>query len=131
MLRILLLVATVILSVGQIVASASAQSQSLPVVDSGGNPGPLKGYQLDPEERVRFASLPPGSDDARQFLYTRGYLRFCRLVVAGTKPPLEFPRLPERVDWDRQFLSKEEAESVVDAALGMKILARMQQAPAQ
>jgi hypothetical protein len=83
--------------------------------------------QLDPTERAAFAALPPDSDGARQYLYTRGYLRYCRLVVAQTLPPLQLPPLPAHSNWNRQFLSQDEARSILDVALAMKITARMNQ----
>ena len=89
---------------------------------------PLRVDQLDPDERATFATLAPGSDDARRFLYTRGYLRFCRLVVDGNLPPLDLPDLPERANWDRRFFSEYEAKEVVDVALGRHLVAMLQPA---
>lgn len=90
--------------------------------------GPLRIDQLDPDERATFATLVPGSDDARKFLYTRGYLRFCRLVVDGNLRPLDLPDLPERENWDRRFFSEYEAKEVVDVALGRHLVAMLQPA---
>lgn len=89
---------------------------------------PLRVDQLDPDERATFATLTPGGDDARRFLYTRGYLRFCRLVVDGHLPPLDLPDLPERENWDRRFFSEYEAKEVVDVALGRHLVAMLQPA---
>lgn len=89
---------------------------------------PLRVDQLDPDERATFATLPPDSDDARKFLYSRGYLRFCHLVIAGDLPPLDLPDLPERENWDRRFFSEDESRDVLDVALGQKIIAMLQPA---
>jgi hypothetical protein len=124
MMRFVLLALLAVLSFS-LPAPAFAQAEPLPPVDSQGNPGPLAIDQLTPEERTRYDALAPASDDARQFLYTRGFLRFCRLVVAGTLPPLQLPSLPAREDWDRQFLSADEAANVVDVALGMSMMAML------
>jgi hypothetical protein len=106
---------------------AHAQTDALPAVGADGMIQPLTVDQLDPTERETFATLSPDSDAARQFLYTRGYLRYCRLVVAQTLPPLELPPLPARSDWNRQFLSQDEAQGILDVALAMKMTARMNQ----
>ncbi len=105
-----------------------SQSQTLPAVDADGRTLPLTVDQLDPEERAHFVQLEPASDDARRFLYTRGYLRYCHEVVAGRLPPLGLPTLPLRLNWNRRFLSDEEATNILDVALGMKYVARMQAA---
>ena len=81
------------------------QIETLPAVDSDGRTVPLTIDQLHPDERTRFVQMAPGSDDARTFLYTRGYLRFCREVIEGRRDPLDLPRLPLRVNWNRQFLN--------------------------
>ena len=106
---------------------AVAQSDALPPVTADGRMSPLTVDQLDANERATFAGLAPNSDDARKFLYTRGYLRYCRLVVAEKLPPLQLPLLPERTNWHRGFLNEHEAKSILDVALGMKMLARMNQ----
>lgn len=102
------------------------QSSVLPAIDADGRTLPLTVDQLDPEERARFVQLEPASDDARRFLYTRGYLRYCHEVVAGRLAPLGLPPLPLRQNWNRRFLSDEEATNILDVALGMKYVARMQ-----
>lgn len=107
--------------------SAYAQTEALPPVDAAGNPGPLTIDQLTADEKTLYATLPPESQEARQYLYTRGFLRFCRLVVAGTLSPGELPALPAREDWDRRFLTADEAADVVDVALGMNLVATMSQ----
>lgn len=89
---------------------------------------PLRVDQLDPDERTTFATLAPGSAEASKFLYSRGYLRFCRLVVAGDLNPLDLPDLPERENWERGYFSESEAREVLDVALGMQIMAWLQPA---
>lgn len=108
-----------------VTGAALAQSNALPPVGADGFIQPLAIDQLDPVERATFATLAPDSDGARQFLYTRGYLRYCRLVVAERIPPLQLPRLPARSDWNRQFLSPDEIRDILDPALAMKIIAQM------
>jgi hypothetical protein len=122
--RFLLAFAIAILLVAQ-PAPAAAQASVLPAVGADGMIAPLTADQLDAQERATFDALPAGGDDARQFLYTRGFLRYSRLVAAGALPPLQLPQLPERADWDRQFLSQDEASNVVDVALAMKMTARL------
>jgi hypothetical protein len=104
---------------------AYAQADALPPVDEQGKPGPLTVDQLTAEERALYSQLAPDSHEARQFLHTRGFLRLCKLVVAGTMPPLQLPELPAREDWNRQFLTADEAANVVDVALGMHLVAMM------
>ncbi len=89
---------------------------------------PLRVDQLDADERATFATLVPGSADARKFLYSRGFLRFCRLVVDGELSPLDLPDLPERENWERLFLSEHERTNVLDVALGMHLVALLQPA---
>lgn len=101
------------------------QSQALPALNAEGLIGPLTVDQLDPGERVRFAELTPGSAEARRFLYTRGYLRYARLVVSGQLAPINLPELPARVNWDRRFFSPSEAEDVIDVALAMQMSAML------
>jgi hypothetical protein len=127
--RLVLLAVTAILFFGP-AAPAFAQAEALPSVDAQGKPGPLTVDQLTAEERGRYNALDPAGDDARQFLYTRGFLRFARLVVEGKLPPLQLPELPAEADWDRQFLSADEAANVVDVALGMNLAALMPPRPA-
>jgi hypothetical protein len=123
MLRSGLFAAIAILCLGP-VAPSPAFAQALPAISADGTMAPLTLDQLDADEQARFAALAPGSDAARQFLYTRGYLRYCRLVVAGTMPALQLPELPAVENWDRQFFSQDEI-NVLDAALGRKIVAMM------
>ena len=104
---------------------------NLPAIEADGTTQPLKADQLTADEKTAFASLEPGSTKAKQFLYVRGYLRYCRLVIAGTIQPLQLPKLPARENWDRELLSKDEATGVLDVALGMKFIARMSAPPAQ
>ena len=110
-------------------ASAATAGEALPPIDSAGLSGPLKVDELTPAERAAYAHLAPGSDDARRFLYTRGYFRYCRLVATGTIAPLALPPLPIRDNWDRSFISEDEAANVLDVALGMKIRARQVPGP--
>jgi hypothetical protein len=126
MLRLAFLAILAVLLLSPIAAGpAFAQSNALPPTGADGMIQPLTVDQLDPTERATFAALSPNSDGARQFLYTRGYLRYCRLVVAQTLPPLQLPPLPARSNWNRQFLSQDEAQSILDVALAMKMMARM------
>jgi len=111
--------------------AARAATNDLPAVDANGQSQPLTVDQLDAQERVQFNTLAAGGDDARKFLYTRGYVRFCRLVVTGALPPLQLPELPARENWDRRFLSEDEGKAIVDVALGRKIVAEMTPAPRQ
>jgi hypothetical protein len=128
MLRLALLAIFAALLLSPLAAGpAFAQSDALPTVGADGMIQPLTVDQLDSSELATFAALTPDSDDARQFLYTRGYLRYCRLVVAETLPPLQLPPLPARSNWNRQFLSQDERESILDVALAMKMTARLNQ----
>lgn len=109
-------------------AGLVTQARTLPALDAEGRTLPLTIDQLDPDERASFSRLSPDSADARRFLYTRGFLRFCRLVLDEQLAPLDLPRLPIRDNWDRQFLSVDEATNILDVALGMKFYERMQEA---
>jgi hypothetical protein len=132
MLRLVSLAVTAILLFGQALSGpAVAQSNVLPSIGADGLTLPLAVDQLDASERTTYANIPSNSDDARRFLYTRGYLRYCRLVVAEKLPPLQLPPLPARVNWNRGFLSQDEAKNVLDVALAMKLTARMNQRPPQ
>lgn len=104
---------------------ALAQSDVLPGIDADGSTLPLTVDQLDPNERAIYATL--SADDARRFLYVRGYLRYARLVVSRQMPPIELPALPARANWGRHLLTEEEARDVLDVALGMNMLAMMNQ----
>lgn len=104
---------------------AQAQVNALPPVDAQGDPGPLTPAQLTSDERARYDALPAGSAQARQFLYTRGFLRFCRLVVEGNMAPADLPALPSQENWNRQFLTPEEGANIVDVALGRQIAAHI------
>lgn len=130
--RFVLLAATVAFLFGSLAPGLAAgmvvSPQTLPAVDADGRTLPLTIDQLDPDERARFAQLAPGSEDARRFLYTRAFLRYCRLVVDGQLAPLDLPRLPIRDNWDRQWLSEDEVTNVLDVALGMSLFAKMQPA---
>lgn len=119
-----LLVAALLLSAAG-TTSAFAQSDALPRIGADGAVEPLTVDQLEENERTTFATLT--GDAARQFLYTRGYLRYCRLVVSEALPPLQLPPLPARANWNRQFLSEDEARNILDVALAMKMTARMSQ----
>lgn len=132
MLRFILVAAVAALLFGSgLPESAVAQSNALPPLTADGQMSPLTVDQLDANERATFANLASNADEARRFLYTRGYLRYCRLVVAEKLPPLQLPPLPARANWNRGFLSQDEANNVLDVALGMKLVARMQQVPRQ
>lgn len=110
--------------------TALIASHRLPPVDADGRALPLTPEQLNADEKTTYATLPPGSAKAKQFLYVRGYLRYCRLVVAGTIAPLQLPSLPARENWNREHLSASEATNVLDVALAMKISARLAAPPA-
>jgi hypothetical protein len=103
------------------ITPASAQADVLPAVSADGAIAPLTPDQLEPQERATYAALDPAGNEARQFLFTRGFLRYCRLVVAGTMRAEELPALPPRADWNRRFLSAHEATEIVDVALAMSI----------
>ena len=105
-------------------------ANALPAIDADGRTGPLKVDQLTVAEKATYASLQADSVTATQFLHVRGYLRFCRLVIAGTIQPLQLPKLPARENWSREHLSNDEARDILDVALGMKLAARMTPAPA-
>jgi hypothetical protein len=106
-------------------------SNNLPALEADGTTQPLRADQLTADEKTNFAKLEPGSTKATQFLYVRGYLRYCRLVIAGTIQPLQLPNLPARENWSREHLSKTEATEVLDTALGMSLVARMSKPAAQ
>lgn len=128
--RFVLLAATVAFLFGSLAPGLAAgmvvSPQTLPAVDADGRTLPLTIDQLDPDERARFAQLAPGSEDARRFLHTRAFLRYCREVIEGRLAPLNLPSLPIRDNYDRQFLSEDEATNILDVALGRKLTARMQ-----
>lgn len=105
-------------------------THGLPAIAADGRAEPLTPGQLNADEKKTYASLPQGSAKAKQFLYVRGYLRFCRLVVAGTIAPLQLPSLPARENWNREHLSQSETHDVLDVALAMKISARLSAPPA-
>lgn len=105
--------------------AAAIKAESLPAVGADRVMEPLRADQLDPEERASFARLAPGSPEARKFLYTRGFLRYCRLVVSGQLPPTDLPRLPVRDNWDRQYLSQAERDNILDVALAMNLRLRL------
>ncbi len=110
--------------------SAKAADPELPALDAEGRTLPLRADQLDPAEREAYAGLATPSDDARQFLYTRGFLRYARLVADGKLPPANLPPLPLRANWNRKFLSQSEATGVLDVAIGMKLATRPRMAAA-
>ena len=127
--RLILIAAAQLLVFGAVGPSHAADEPSLasilPGIDARGYTLPLTVDQLTPEERATFAGLPPSGILARRFLYTRGYLRFCRLVVENKLAPLQLPDLPTEENWDRQFLSQDESRNVADVALGMKMFAQL------
>ena len=110
-------------------AGPVAATLELPAVDADGYTRPLTAGQLTPEERATFAQLPADSDDARKFLYTRGFLRFCQLVMDQKLAPIDLPQLPVRANWNRKYLTEHEAADVVDVALGMRFEALMYARP--
>ncbi len=123
MLRLALLALLSILCLSPLApGSALAQSDVLPAIDADGSTLPLTVDQLDPNERAIYATL--NTDDARRFLYTRGY---ARLVVSRQMPAIELPALPARANWGRHLLTEEEAREVLDVALLMNMLAMMNQ----
>ena len=99
----------------------------LPPLDAQGQMTPLKPEQLTDAEGAAFKALAAGSEEANRYLHTRGYLRYCQRVVNGAMPALQLPSLPALRNWNRAYLSPSEARDIVDTALGMKLLARMQQ----
>jgi len=121
MLRLVLASVAAVLVLG-VSSVATAQSDVLPPIAADGRMTPLTVDQLSADERAVYATL--NEDDARRYLFTRGYLRYARLVVSGDLPPLELPPLPARANWGRHLLSAEEATSILDVALGMKYVAR-------
>lgn len=128
MLRLGLLAVISVLCFSPLAAGpALAQADALPAIAADGSTLPLTVDQLDPNEREIYATL--NADDARRFLYTRGYLRYARLVVARQMPPLDLPALPARANWGRHLLTEEEARDVLDVALGMNMIALLNQAP--
>lgn len=123
---VLLAAAAVILSASLVPEPVVAQApppQTLPAIDAEGRMLPLTVDQLDAVERARFTQLAPGGDDARRFLYTRGFLRYARLVVGGDMAPIDLPELPDQENYDRRFLSQAESYDVVDRALHMHLRA--------
>lgn len=126
--RLIPLAITLLLAFGAmtpvLAAGPVAATLQLPAVDADGYTRPLTADQLTPEERATYAQLPAGGDDARKFLYTRGFLRFCQLVIDHKLDPLDLPRLPARENWKRELLTEQEARNVLDLALGLKREAR-------
>lgn len=100
-------------------------SYALPALDAEGRALPLTPGQLTADEKKTYDGLAKGGVKATQFLHVRGYLRFCRLVIAGTIKPLQLPKLPARENWSREHMSPTEAREVLDVALGMKVAARL------
>lgn len=98
-------------------------SPDLPGVDADGRSLPLRPEQLTPEEKASYAGL--SGDDARRFLHTRGFLRYCRLVIEEKLTPAALPKLPARSNWDRSYFTTQEYNEVVQVALGMSLVARM------
>jgi hypothetical protein len=126
-LRRALILAVALLCSALAMGPALAQAPVLPALDASGMTLPLSVEQLDDFERPHYAQL--GDDDARRrFLYTRGYLRYARLVANREMAPIDLPPLPERINWGRQYLTADEARNVLDVALGMNMIAMMQAA---
>ena len=98
-------------------------SELPPVVDC--KTGPLTPQQLTSDERTQFDKLSAGSAEATKFLFTRGYLRYAKLVVAGSIQPADLPCLPARENWSRGYLTPDEAKNILDVALGRKLVASM------
>ncbi|HSG35222.1 MAG TPA: hypothetical protein VLA37_11850, partial [Sphingomonadaceae bacterium] len=63
--------------------------------------------------------------EATAFLHTRGFLRYARLVVDERLDPDQLPWLPADELWNRDYLSAEEAEQIVDIALAMQIISML------
>lgn len=102
-----------------------AETAVLPAIDDQENMAPLKIEQLSRAERQAFAKLAPGSPEATKFLYTRGFLRYAKLVVDKKVEPARLPRLPARENWDRRYLSAEEIKTILDPALAMQLMLMM------
>jgi hypothetical protein len=107
---------------------ALAATAELPAVDADGKIAPLTPQQLDPAERKVFDTLAAGSAEATKYLYTRGFLRYAKLVVDRKIEPLRLPSLPAPEHWNRAYFSQDEAKKIVDVALGYKMLAMMKPA---
>jgi hypothetical protein len=105
--------------------AASAADLALPPLDESGMTTPLTEAQLTPAEREVYNGLPPTGEDRTRYLYTRGYFRYAQRVVARQLEPLQLPPLPSRRNWNRGFLTPQEARDILDVALGMKMVARM------
>lgn len=107
--------------------AADAPAAALPPLDENGMTTPLTEAQLTPAEKAIFNGLPAAGEDRTRFLYTRGYLRYAQRVVARQLNPLELPPLPTRRNWNRGYLTAEEARDILDVALGMNMMALMRQ----
>lgn len=99
----------------------------LPPLDANGMTAPLTEAQLTPQEREFYNGLPTAGEDRTRYLYTRGYFRYAQRVVAGQLGPLALPPLPTRRNWNRGFLTTAEARDILDVALGMNMMAMMNQ----
>lgn len=107
--------------------AADGPAAQLPALDESGMTTPLTEAQLTPAERQIFAGLPAAGEDRTRYLYTRGYLRYAQKVVSREMNALSLPPLPTRRNWNRGFLTAAEARDILDVALGMNMLAMMNQ----
>ncbi len=69
----------------------------------------LEPGQLDPEERTAFGALTPDSEAARRFLYTRGFVRYCRVVAEGRVQAGDLP-IVDGKSMDNAYVSPAETE---------------------
>lgn len=107
---------------------ALAATAELPAVDADENMAPLTPQQLSEAERKKFDQLPANSPEATKFLYTRGFLRYAKLVADRKIEPLRLPKLPARENWNRAYFSPDEAKNIIDVALAMQMIAMMKPA---
>jgi hypothetical protein len=103
---------------------AAVPDDYLPCIAADGRTEMLRVEQLDQAERLNYAAFLPGSEAANKFLFTRGYLRYCRLVMSMRITPLQLPKPPVDEHWNDSFLTDDEY-SIVDTAVGMNLVARM------
>lgn len=66
--------------------------------------------QLYPDERARFDALAPGSEAARRFLYTRGFIRYCQYVADGRVSGGDLPIVDDK-SMDNAYVSTAETNA--------------------